>query len=167
MSVGLLLVTHGNIGQALYEEVCGIMGKVPQTPPAVLGVERGKYTRDTLWPVILEQCAELEQGHGVLILTDLVGATPSNGSEDACQHCAEYKQTANIPQSCGLRVVTGVNLPMLLSVICHLNYMPQASLEELQAKAVESGHRGVMHNMNCIEAAHVAEHAPADSTSTS
>ena len=70
---------------------------------------------------------ELDTGDGVLILTDLCGATPSN---IACRlsHLQHVK------------VVVGLNMPMLLRI---LNY-PNLSLEEMAEKAVDGGRQGVM-----------------------
>lgn len=70
----------------------------------------------------------LDQGNGVLILTDMFGSTPSNIA------------TA-LAKSDNVRVVAGVNLAMLISVY---NY-PTLSIDQLANKAVESGQRGIMH----------------------
>ena len=75
-------------------------------------------------PCILDQ---LDEGDGVLVLTDAYGSTPSN---IACRLGAR-RQVA---------VVTGLNLPMLLRV---LNY-PALPLDELKEKAVSGGRDGVL-----------------------
>jgi PTS system ascorbate-specific IIA component len=70
--------------------------------------------------------AALDTGDGVLVLTDLFGSTPSNIA-------------ARLLDSSRTRVVTGINLPMLIRV---LNY-PQLDLASLAAKAVSGGLDGV------------------------
>ena len=69
----------------------------------------------------------LDSGDGVLVLTDVYGATPSN---IACR-LSDFRR---------VRVVAGVNLPMLLRV---LNY-PDLQLDELAAKAISGGQDGVL-----------------------
>ena len=49
--------------------------------------------------------------HNLLVLTDVFGATPSNVAQRLLQHCVEAGIEA--------REITGVNLPMLLRVICY------------------------------------------------
>jgi len=69
---------------------------------------------------------QLDQGRGVLVLTDLAGATPGNAA--AC--LARPGQVA---------VVAGVNMPMLLRSLCYC----ESSLDELVAKAQFGGANGV------------------------
>jgi len=70
---------------------------------------------------------ELNSGDGVLILTDLYGATPSN---IACR----------LTRFSDVMVVAGLNLSMLIRV---LNY-PELSLTEMAERAVDGGRQGVM-----------------------
>jgi PTS system ascorbate-specific IIA component len=69
----------------------------------------------------------LNQGDGVLILTDLYGATPGN---IACR----------LLHKKNIRVVTGLNLSMLLKVFCQI----EASLEEATEMALVGGTRGIL-----------------------
>jgi mannose PTS system EIIA component len=69
---------------------------------------------------------QLEQGDGVLILTDLYGSTPSN---IACKLRNDK-----------VAVITGLNLPMLIRV---LNY-PALNLHELAEKATGGGREGII-----------------------
>lgn len=70
---------------------------------------------------------KLDQGQGILILTDMFGSTPSNIA------CAVSDRN-------DIRIVSGLNLPMLIRV---LNY-PSLSLEELELKAISGGQEGVV-----------------------
>tara|TARA_R110000787_G_scaffold42983_28_gene105424 strand:+ start:1134 stop:1553 length:420 start_codon:yes stop_codon:yes gene_type:complete len=129
MRVGVLLVTHAGIGQAMLDCVLDMMGELPLRV-AVLGVDRADDSG------VLEQEAkqllvQLEgtdaQAADVLILTDAFGATPGN----IASSLARSDRTA---------LVAGLNLPMLVRV---MNY-PDAGLEELSTIAVEGGRRGTL-----------------------
>ena len=126
MSVGILLVTHGKLGRNLLETMTEMMGgslplatdalevRLVQTPEAMIA-QGGK---------MLER---LDSGHGVLILTDAFGSTPSN--------IANKLSGAN---SCA--VVAGINLPMLVRIF---NY-PKLGLADMAQCAVEGGQRGIV-----------------------
>jgi PTS system ascorbate-specific IIA component len=127
MSVGILLVTHEGIGAQLVA-VCDAIFKQRKASvelvsvPADLGPEvLGKYA-DLIRTAIQTQ----ENIDGLLVLTDVHGATPDN--------LARYFST-----ECNARVVSGINLPMLLRV---LNYAHQ-SLEQLCQTALTGGTNGV------------------------
>ena len=128
MSVGILLLTHEAMGEALIATARHILGR---TPPALgaqaipPGSDVDAALRDTAASV-----RALDSGDGVLILTDVYGATPSNIAE---------RLTA-----LGLNVqrVSGLNLPMLLRV---LNY-PEQSMAELVQTAASGGRGGILIN---------------------
>lgn len=124
MSVGLLIITHGDIGRSLLDTAVVVMGRCPlQTE--TLGIPMASDPDQQLQRA-RQQLQQIEQGDGVLILTDLYGSTPSN---IACKLCNDQ-----------VTVVTGLNLPMLIRV---LNY-PNLKLQELADKAVGGGREGVI-----------------------
>jgi mannose PTS system EIIA component len=132
MTIGVLLVSHELLGQVMLDisvktlNVCPLATRVLSVPlnddPDALAARAEKMI------------AELNSGDGVLILTDLCGATPSN---IACRFAHLDDVT----------VVAGLNLPMLIRV---LNY-PKLSLSEIAQHAVDGGHRGIMQIPNCDE----------------
>jgi PTS system ascorbate-specific IIA component len=124
MSVAVLLLTHDKIGQAMLDTASKIIGELPLTMKR-MGVGMAADVETTISKAH-EQIASLDEGDGVLILTDLYGATPSN--------IAKQLQSDNIA------VITGVNLPMLIRI---LNY-PNLSLPEMVEKAVSGGHDGIV-----------------------
>jgi PTS system ascorbate-specific IIA component len=71
--------------------------------------------------------AALDDGDGVLVLTDMYGSTPSNVA-------------SSLGREDRVVVVAGLNLPMLVRV---LNY-PEDSLSALAEKAVSGGNRGIL-----------------------
>jgi len=124
MSVAVLLLTHDKIGQAMLDTASKIIGKMPLTMIR-MGVGMATNVETTIRKAH-NQIASLDEGDGVLILTDLYGATPSN--------------IAKVLQSDNIAVITGVNLPMLIRI---LNY-PNLSLPEMVEKAVSGGHDGII-----------------------
>lgn len=127
--IGLLLITHGICGESLFECVCHVQGDAPEQV-ACLGVCAG----DDLDAITLrahELRDGVDTGEGVLVLTDMVGATPANVAAKLLG-CA---RTA---------CVAGVNLPMLLRT---LTYRHQ-ELTGLVAKAMAGGREGVLEILN-------------------
>jgi PTS system ascorbate-specific IIA component len=125
VSVGILLITHTNIGAVLLRTAVDVLGICPLstgTLAAAPGCNPERVLEDAR-----QAAEELDSGNGVLVLTDLYGSTPSN---IACRLEGFHE----------LRVVSGLNLPMLIRV---LNY-PDLDLEELQHKAVSGGRDGIL-----------------------
>jgi PTS system ascorbate-specific IIA component len=125
MSVGLLLITHQGVGAALLNAACRLVGGCP-LPAATLDIALDSDPIRMKLEAEL-RADELDQGEGVLVLTDLYGATPCN---IACRLSAHS----------GRRVVAGLNLPMLMRV---LNYT-RLPLAELAAKAESGARDGVV-----------------------
>lgn len=98
--IGVLITTHGNLGAELIKAVELIRGNLKGV--LHLSVDQTKGVEE-LKKEIGAAIRKLDQGQGVLILTDLFGGTPSNIS------LSFLKQGK-------VEVVTGVNLPMLLKL---------------------------------------------------
>ncbi len=124
MSVGLLLVTHGKIGDLLLETMTDMLGELPLAVE-VLEVRRVRAT-GALLRRGRRMVQRLDAGDGVLVLTDAHGATPGNIANQ-------------LSASMQTRVVAGVNLPMLVRVF---NYSCKP-LDELAQIAVEGGQKGI------------------------
>ena len=124
MSVGIVLVTHGGVGEALVEMTEFIVGEpldgVQAIPFRQSGAQRTGHDELAL------ALAAADHGEGVLVLADLLGASPAN----AVFEMLESRHAV---------LVTGLNLAMLISV---WNYRG-LTLEALARKAVDSGRRGV------------------------
>ncbi len=125
MSVGIVLIAHAGIGPALAGTAQFVLGELP-LPLRVVVVSRDSRADEVL-ETLQAVAAELDQGEGVLILTDMYGATPTNVAR-------------RINPGRQVRIVTGVNLPMLLNV---LNY-PERNLDALTAAALEGGRQGIL-----------------------
>ena len=131
MAVGLMIVTHAGVGSALLNAALGIVGD-PPLPVALKEVPRDSDLDAIAWEVEQRMLA-MDATDGHLFLVDIFGATPSNV---AMRMMDTGQSTTAVPR----RLVSGVNLPMLVKVF---NYAG-LSLDELAEKAREAGHEGVI-----------------------
>ncbi len=124
--VGILIVAHGAFGEALIHCASHVLGKRP------LRVRQVGITvhddPDAILPQALDLVRQLDEGDGVLVLTDMLGATPSNIA-------------ARLAAPGRVEVVAGVNLPMLIRA---LTYRAQP-LATVVTKATSGGREGVLH----------------------
>lgn len=125
MSVALLIITHAPFGSATLEATTGTLGSLP-LPTRVMDIPRD-CDPESEKQRALALVNELDQGDGVLLLTDLYGATPSN---IACSLMGGEHQ---------LTLVSGLNLAMIIRV---MNYASE-NLQKLAEIAVSGGHSGI------------------------
>lgn len=118
--VGILLVTHNGLGDSFLDCVGHVLGNIPShlRSLSVLADDDPAVKESEARALI----KEVDQGNGVLLLTDLFGATPSNIASRLCQ-----------PGS--IHGVAGVNLPMLLRVVVYSD----KNLSELTQIALDGG----------------------------
>jgi len=128
MSVGLLIITHKNIGKSLLNAASAVLGHCPLK--AITVSIENNCDPDQKSDIVKKHIKTLGSDEGILILTDLYGSTPSN---IACRHVSN-----------NIKAVSGLNLPMLISV---LNY-PDLDLNQLIVKATSAGIKGVMNCKN-------------------
>ena len=124
--IGVLLITHGTLGEALVQCVCHVMNRRP-AQLMQLGISGQDDPLDAL-PIARRLVELVDSGSGVLILTDILGATPANTA-------------AKLLEPGRIEGVTGVNVPMLLRVITYR----ERSIEVLVKKAVAGACEGVVH----------------------
>ncbi len=130
MSVGILILTHPGVGSSLLHTATRILGETSlatrclEVPPGS-DVATAIANARTLMH-------DIDDGDGVLILTDVYGATPSNVA------CALHGDG-------GSTVVAGLNLPMLIRAF---NY-PGDDLDHLAERASEGGARGIHRHDPC------------------
>jgi PTS system ascorbate-specific IIA component len=124
MSVGLLIISHNGIGAALFGTANYM---IPDTPLNVKLLSANRESDpDELFESATLLVEELDDGDGVLVLTDLYGSTPSN-----IAHRLRGQTKINI--------VTGLNLSMLIRI---LNY-PNLGLTDMTDKAYSGGMDGI------------------------
>lgn len=124
MTVGLLLVTHDQIGEVLLRTAKRMLDDLPlDTRVLPVPIEANPKT-------LLDQARslvdDLDEGDGVLVFTDMYGSTPSNIASGLLNPGHAH-------------VVSGVNLPMLIRT---LNYAA-LDLENLTEKALSGGQEGI------------------------
>ncbi len=124
--IGVLVVSHGTIGAALLSSAEQILG-ARQARVAALGVSRGDDP-DKVLKRARVMLARLDEGSGVLVLTDMFGATPCNV---ASRLLADGR----------VEGVSGVSLPMLVRVLSGRN----GSLPAAVQRAMSGGAEGVVH----------------------
>jgi PTS system ascorbate-specific IIA component len=124
--IGVLLVTHGEIGTSLLASAAQILGAAP-AQVATLSVWR-QDDPDDLVLRARELLERIDDGDGVLVLTDIFGATPGN-------------VVSRLLQDGRVEGVSGVSLPMLLRVLTGRN----GSLRDAVERALSGGAEGVLH----------------------
>ncbi len=126
--IGILIVTHGEIGTALLASASQILGN-PPAQVATLSVWR-QDDPDDLVLRARELLQRIDDGDGVLILTDIFGATPGN-------------VVSRLLEDGHIEGVSGVSLPMLLRVLT--GRRKQGSLAAAVQRAKSGGAEGVVH----------------------
>lgn len=124
--IGVLIVAHGAFGEALIHSASHVLGKRPMRVRQV-GVTVHDDPEEIL-PQARNLVQELDDGSGVLVLTDIYGATPGN---IALRLLAPGR----------VEGISGVNLPMLVRA---LTYREQGLAVVVQ-KALSGGTEGVIH----------------------
>lgn len=121
--IGIILITHGTLGEALYETLTHIMG--PQPHILVLSVD-SENSVEHYPSKILEMIRQVDQGKGVILLTDMFGGTPSN--------LAISVLSCSTP----VEVIAGVNLPLFIKLV---EIRGSVSLEDAVLLAQEAGRK--------------------------
>ena len=122
--VGVVLVTHPNLGEEFIRSAELICGKLPNLATVSIETRKGG---DELRREIAEAIRRVDSGKGVLILTDMFGGTPSNMS---LAFLSEGR----------VEVVTGLNLPMLIKIS---NCREGRNLPELAKMVRDAGQRNI------------------------
>ncbi len=123
--VGILIVAHGTLGESLIHCASHVMGS---RPPHLMQINVRLHDDPQLvLPQATNLAHSLDQGSGVLVLSDVYGATPCNIASKLL-----------IPGK--IEGVAGVNLPMLVRALTYRN----ESLRTVVAKAISGGIEGVM-----------------------
>ncbi|HXI36838.1 MAG TPA: PTS sugar transporter subunit IIA [Burkholderiales bacterium] len=124
--VGILLITHGALGESLLRAATHTLGRQPEHAEHI--AVGAMDTPESLLARGREAIARVDDGAGVLVLTDMFGATPANVA-------------AKLLQNGRVEGLSGANLPMLVRALAHR----EASLPEVVEKARAGGSTGVVH----------------------
>ena len=134
--IGILLITHGTLGESLIHCASHVVNK---RPPRLRQLSiTAQDDPLTLLPQARALVNELDDGEGVLILTDMYGGSPANIA-------------AKLLVSGKIEGVAGVNLPMLIRVLTYRD----KPLPMIVTKAVSGGCDGVV-RMSALTVKNVA-----------
>jgi mannose PTS system EIIA component len=123
--IGFFLITHGTYGESLIQCACHVLNQRP-AQVVQLGVTAQDDPLDIL-PLAKKMVALADCGKGVLVMTDVFGATPAN-----------IALKLLVPGR--IEGIAGLNLPMLLRALTYR----ESDMETLITKAVSGGRDGVL-----------------------
>lgn len=124
--IGILIVTHGGLGDSLVHCVTHVLGsKPPLLEQLGISMEDDPVV---MLPNAQELVKSLDRGAGVLVLSDIYGATPCN-------------IVCRLMQPGIVEGVAGVNLPMLIRALSYRHL----ALDVVVEKAIAGGVAGVIH----------------------
>ncbi len=120
--IGLVLVTHGKLAEEFRHAVEHVVGPQKCIETVCIGPEddMDKRRQD-----IVDAVASANDGHGVIILTDMFGGTPSNLS-------------ISVMESGKTEVIAGMNLPMLIKLA---GVRSDNNMDRALAEASEAGRK--------------------------
>jgi PTS system mannose-specific IIA component len=124
--IGILIVSHGAFGESLIHSASHVLGRRPLYLRQ-LGVTVHDDP-DAILPVAEDLIRFLDQGAGVLLMTDIYGATPANIA-------------ARLLRPGRVEGLAGVNLPMLIKALSHREEPLAAVIGQALSGAVD----GVLH----------------------
>jgi len=124
--IGILIVAHDSLGDSLADAIAHVLGSRPPQFE-VLAVHA---TDDPLLllPAARQQVERLDSGEGVLVLSDIYGATP-------CNLASKLLEPGRV------ECIAGVSLPMLVRAVTYRG----KDMETMVKKAVSGGRDGVLH----------------------
>ncbi|MCC6474146.1 MAG: PTS sugar transporter subunit IIA [Burkholderiales bacterium] len=124
--VGILIVAHGALAESLIRSAAHVLGRVI-SDAVPLGVAASDDP-EALLPRASALVSQLDDGSGVLVLTDMVGGTPANIA-------------TRLATPGRIEVIAGANLPMLMRALTYR----EEPLARVVEKAMSGGHEGVVH----------------------
>ncbi len=124
MKIGVVIVTHYRLGEEFLHALRLIVPDGPEFYPVSIDPSQ---TVEDMRNAIEKALGDADLGHGVLVLTDMFGGTPSNIS-------------LSFLDEKRVEVVTGLNLPMLIKLA---TFGEEKSLEELATFIKNYGQRNI------------------------
>jgi len=124
--IGILIIAHDALADALIKAVAHILGGRPPQVETIAVIPTDDSTE--LLPAARETVRKLDSGDGVLIFSDIYGATPCN-------------LAARLLAPGRVEVIAGVNLPMLVRAFTYR----ERGMETMIQKAISGGCEGVVH----------------------
>ncbi|MDR1848416.1 MAG: PTS fructose transporter subunit IIA [Zoogloeaceae bacterium] len=129
--IGILLITHGTLGESLLQNVYHVLNKRPP-----LLAQLGIVAQDdplAILPLARAMLAQVDEGEGVLVMTDIYGATPANVA-------------SKLLEPGRVEGIAGVSLPMLLRALTYR----EGGMENLVAKALSGARDGALNMLKDV-----------------
>ncbi|VCU68168.1 PTS system mannose-specific EIIAB component [Pigmentiphaga humi] len=126
---GVVIVAHAPLASSLLSCATHIFGELPGV---VAYDAQSDLDPDQLCREVLARIESAEGEGGVLVLTDVVGATPANQTGRAARAAAR--------RGAAVTVLSGVNVPMLLRTLPYRHL----SLDDLAQRALAGGTQGIL-----------------------
>ncbi|MFQ5954420.1 MAG: PTS sugar transporter subunit IIA [Kiloniellales bacterium] len=120
--IGMVLVTHGRLAEELVAALEHVVGPQSAVASVCIGPDDDMEQRRQ---DILEGIASVDDGSGVVLLTDMFGGTPSN-------------LAISVLEKANVEVIAGVNLPLLIKLA---SVRKTESLADAVASAQEAGRK--------------------------
>jgi len=120
--IGLVLVTHGRLAEEMVAALEHVVGPQPAILSVCIGPDDDMEKRRL---DILHSAEKVDDGSGVVVLTDMFGGTPSN-------------LAISIMDKANVEVIAGMNLPMLIKLV---SVRGRETLVEAVASAQEAGRK--------------------------
>lgn len=118
--IGIVLVTHGNLANEFVSAMQHVVGTQENIATVCIGPEDDMESRRQ---EILNKVGKVDNGNGVIVLTDMFGGTPSN-------------LAISIMDKAKVEVLAGLNLPMLIKIA---SLRKEKNLKETAIGAQEAG----------------------------
>ncbi|MBO0409480.1 PTS sugar transporter subunit IIA [Enterococcus hulanensis] len=146
--VGVLLISHGKMAEGIKDSIELIMGetKALDTASLVAGQDFEAFKKE-----VNEKIWQLNDGKGVVVYVDLFGASPYN----ATMFSFQALQNEGIE----IRVLTGMNLPMIMEVLAMREVL---TLDELVQMGLRSGKDGIQEPVSDLLTSHVEDDEDGD-----
>ena len=125
--IGVLIIAHGTLGEALVQAVTHVLGTKPAAVRRVPGL-RNATTRCCCCRRRARRSTRYDTGEGAIVFSDLYGATPCN-------------LAIKLARPGVIEIVSGVNLPMLVRAFTYRT----KGMDTLVRKAISGGCEGVLH----------------------
>ncbi|MFT4251738.1 MAG: PTS sugar transporter subunit IIA [Caulobacter sp.] len=120
--IGLVIVTHGRLAEEFVSAMEHVVGPQTAVKAICIGPEDDMERRRS---DILKACAAVDDGSGVILLTDMFGGTPSN-------------LAISVMEQTKAEVIAGLNLPMLIKLA---SVRTRDDLDACVAHAQEAGRK--------------------------
>lgn len=98
--IGIVIVAHGGLAREYLAAMEHVVGRHPGTVAIAIGEDDDRATKQGEIDAAVKA---VDEGQGVVVVTDMFGSTPSNLAVGACKKCSQ-------------RVIYGANMPLLVKL---------------------------------------------------